>query len=93
MGGGIYLFLAVAFGIATAVVGRSKGSSMVLWFLIGVVVPGIGLICALAYRNDGEEPRRECPSCGRVCMLHDALCVRCGAELDYTTDVGTLARQ
>lgn len=92
MGGSIYLFVAVAFGIATAVVGRTKGSSAVLWFLIGVIVPGIGLLVAFAYRNDDDEPRRECPRCGRICMLHDALCVRCGAELDFTADVGTLAR-
>jgi hypothetical protein len=92
MGGSIYLILAFFFGVATAVVGRSKGSSATLWFLIGVIVPGIGLLVAFAYRNDGEEPRRECPRCGRVCMLHDALCVRCGAELDFTTEVGAAAR-
>ena len=92
MGGSIYLFVALAFGIATAVVGRSKGGSRVLWFLIGAIVPGIGLLVAFAYRNDGDEPRRECPQCGRICMLHDALCVGCGAELDFTTDVGRLAR-
>ncbi len=92
MGGSIYILIALFFGVATAVIGRNKGSSTVLWFLIGVTVPGIGLLVAFAYRNDDEEPRRECPRCGRICMLHDALCVRCGAELDFTTDVGTLAR-
>ncbi|MTD43377.1 hypothetical protein GKE82_03420 [Conexibacter sp. W3-3-2] len=92
MGGSIYIFLAVAFGIATAVIGRTKGSSVTLWFMIGAIVPGIGLLVAMAYRNDGEEPRRPCPRCGRECMLHDALCVGCGNELDYTTEVSAATR-
>ena len=83
MAGAIYLIVAILFGIAAGMVGRSKGSSFGLWFLIGAVAPVIGVIAALAYRNDDEEPRRQCPACGRTCMLHDALCVRCGTELDY----------
>lgn len=83
MAGGIYLFIAALFGVATGVIGRSKGSSFALWFLVGAIVPVIGTIAALAYRNDDEEPRRACPACGRTCMLHDALCVGCGTELDW----------
>lgn len=86
MGGAIYLFVAILFGVATGMVGRSKGSSTALWFVIGAIVPVIGLLAALAYRNDDEEPRRQCPACGRTCMLHDALCVRCGTELDYAAE-------
>lgn len=86
MGGAIYFFVAVLFGVATGMVGRSKGSSTVLWFVIGAIVPVLGLVAALAYRNDDEEPRRQCPACGRTCMLHDALCVRCGTELDYAAE-------
>lgn len=86
MGGAIYLFVALLFGAATGMVGRSKGSSTALWFVIGAIAPVIGLIAALAYRNDDEEPRRQCPGCGRTCMLHDALCVRCGTELDYAAE-------
>ncbi|WP_372791354.1 hypothetical protein [Paraconexibacter sp.] len=92
MAGVIYLVFAVAFGIATAVIGHSKGSSRILWFTIGAVVPGIGLLAAFAYRNEQDEPRRRCPACGRVCMLHDALCVGCGTELDYTADAEPIAR-
>jgi len=90
--GAIYLFVAIAFGIATAYIGRSKGSSVLLWFLIGAIVPGLGLLVVLAYRDETQEPRRQCPACGRVCMLHDAVCVRCGAELDYTGDFEPVAR-
>ena len=81
-----YLVIALSFAIAGGIVARIKGNSFLVWFVISGVVPFIGLIAAVLYRSDAEEPRRRCPTCGRVCMLHDALCTRCGTELDYTTD-------
>ena len=83
----IYLLICLWFGIAGAVVARIKGSSMVLWFLISAIVPVAGLLAATLYRSEGDEPRRLCPNCGKVCMLHDALCTRCGAELEWTEEV------
>jgi hypothetical protein len=71
------------FGLAGGIVGRVKGSSFVLWFLISACVPFIGLITALCYRWDNQELRRQCPGCGRVVKLHDALCTRCGTELEF----------
>jgi hypothetical protein len=71
------------FGLAGGVVGRMKGSSFVIWFLVSFCVPFIGLLCALAYRWDNDELRRECPGCGKVVKLHDALCTRCGTELEF----------
>ena len=71
------------FGLAGGVVGRVKGSSFVLWFLISACVPFIGLLTAIFYRWDNQELRRQCPSCGRVIKLHDAVCVRCGEELEF----------
>lgn len=82
-----YLVIAFFFGLAGGVVGRQKGSSFVLWFLISAVVPVIGLLAAVLYRWESDEPRRTCPTCGRVCMLYDALCTRCGTELDYTEEL------
>jgi hypothetical protein len=81
-----YVVIAFFFGLAGGVVGRLKGNSFVVWFLISAIVPGIGLIAAILYRADADEPRRRCPTCGKVCMLYDALCTRCGTELEYTTD-------
>jgi hypothetical protein len=71
------------FGLAGGVVGRIKGSSFVLWFLISACVPFIGLLTAIFYRWENQELRRECPSCGRIVKLHDAVCVRCGEELGF----------
>src|SRR5207244_4414028 len=41
------------------------------------------LVAALLYRSDRDELRRQCPRCGGVVMLHDAVCTRCGAELEF----------
>jgi hypothetical protein len=78
-----YLIICFFFGVAGGIVGRVKGSSFTLWFLISAVVPFIGLITAIAYRYERDEPRRRCPRCGRVTKAYDALCTRCGEELDF----------
>jgi peptidoglycan/LPS O-acetylase OafA/YrhL len=78
-----YLVIAICFGLAGGIVGKIKGSSFFLWFLISAVIPVLGLIAAIAYRFERDELRRECPRCGRVTKIYDALCTRCGAELEY----------
>lgn len=78
-----YVFLALCFGLAGGIVGRIKGSSFFLWFLISGVLPVVGLLAALAYRFENQELRRQCPGCGRVVKLHDALCTNCGTELEF----------
>ena len=83
MAGGAYVVIALSFGLAGGIVGKIKGSSFFIWFIIATVVPVIGLLTAIVYRSERDEPRRECPTCGRICMLHDALCVRCGTELEF----------
>ena len=71
------------FGVAGGVVGRIKGSSFVMWFLVSFCVPFIGLLCAVLYRYENRELRRQCPGCGRALQLYDAVCVICGEELDF----------
>ena len=78
-----YLIIALSFGLAGAIVGKIKGSSFFLWFLISGLLPVVGLLAALAYRWDTAELRRQCPGCGRVVKLHDALCTNCGTELEF----------
>jgi hypothetical protein len=79
----VYIVIALSFGLAGGFVGKIKGSSFFLWFLISATFPIIGLAAAVLYRFDTDEPRRHCPTCGHVCMIHDALCTRCGTELDF----------
>ena len=84
---GPYLVIALSFALAGGLVGRAKGSSFVVWFLISGIVPFIGLAAAILYRVELDEPRRVCPGCGKVVKLHDALCTRCGTELEYTEEI------
>jgi hypothetical protein len=78
-----YLILALCFGLAGGIVGKIKGSSFWLWFLISGLVPIMGLLAALAYRSERNEPRTRCPRCGKLTKAYDALCMRCGTELEY----------
>ena len=85
-----YLVIALSFALAGGIIGRIKGSSFWLWFLISGLFPFIGLAAAVLYRYDTDEPRRTCPNCGHVCMLHDAVCTRCGSELDFPDEAEIL---
>jgi len=79
--GGAYVLIALTFAIATGVIGRSKGSSFLLWFVIGGVVPLLGLIAVILYRRETDEPERRCPSCGKGLKLYVQVCPRCGLDL------------
>jgi hypothetical protein len=78
-----YLIIAFFFGLAGGFVGRSKGSSFVLWFLISAIVPFLGLLAAVLYRHEQDEVRRQCPRCGKVVKLYDQVCMRCGEDLEF----------
>jgi hypothetical protein len=71
------------FGLAGGIVGRMKGSSFLLWFIVSAAAPFFGLLAAVCYRWDNRELRRQCPTCGRLVKLHDAVCMTCGAELEF----------
>ena len=79
----IYIVFALWMGVAAGVVGKIKGSSFFIWFMIGAVLPVLGVLAAVFYRSDRDELRRQCPGCGRIVMLHDAICTRCGFELEF----------
>jgi hypothetical protein len=78
-----YLIVAFSFALAGGLVGRIKGSSFFIWFLISGILPVLGLVAALLYRTERDELRRQCPGCGKIVKLHDALCMRCGTELEF----------
>ena len=85
--------LLVFFGLSAGVVGKIKGSSFLIWFIIGFCVPVIGTLAAVLWRWEGREPRRECPVCGNDVALHDQVCMRCGADLDFPAEpAGPAAR-
>jgi uncharacterized paraquat-inducible protein A len=76
-----YLFIAASFGLATAIIGKAKGGSFWIWFLIGSVVPVLGLVAVILHRADRDEPERQCPNCRKPLKLYVQVCPRCGADL------------
>jgi hypothetical protein len=78
-----YLIICFFFGLAGGLVGRAKGSSFVLWFLISGLIPVLGLLAAVFYRVETNEVRRQCPRCGKVIKLYDQVCMGCGEDLDF----------
>lgn len=71
------------FGLSAGVVAKIKGSSFFIWFLIGAVLPIIGTVAAVLYRNERSEGHRRCPECGNVVRLSTQVCTRCGRDLDF----------
>ena len=79
--GYVWVVFAVFLGIVTGLIGRAKGSSFLLWLLIGTVLPIIGLVAVLMSRNEDAEPERQCPNCRKIVKLYVQVCPRCGTEL------------
>jgi len=80
------LLIILASGFFAGWIGRAKGSSFFVWSLIGACVPVLGVIVAAVYRAEYAEPERQCPGCGKVVKLYDALCTRCGTELEFPAE-------
>jgi hypothetical protein len=83
--GGAYVAICLGFAFAGGIVGRLKGGSFWLWFVISGVVPVLGLIAAILARVEDDQPRRICPGCGRVRQITDAICSHCATELEFPT--------
>jgi hypothetical protein len=83
MAGGGLIVIMLFFGVAGGVVGKIKGGSFAIWFVVSFTIPFLGLLTALLFRHENAELRRECPGCHRVVKLHDAVCMHCGAELEF----------
>ena len=76
-----YLVIAFFFGLATGFVAKGKGSSFWIWFVIGAVIPLLGLVAAILYRVEKNEPERQCPTCQKELKLYVQVCPRCGTDL------------
>jgi hypothetical protein len=81
LSGGAFVVLIFFFGLAAAIIGKIKGSSFFLWFVIGSCLPILGLLAAILYRWERDEPRRPCPRCGATLKITDQVCMRCGEDL------------
>ena len=82
-----FLVLMFFFGLSAGVIGKIKGSSFFVWFLIGFALPLIGTIAAVLYRFEQKEPRRVCDECGFVMPITSQVCRRCGADQEYPDQI------
>jgi hypothetical protein len=82
-----FVVLAFFCGLSAAVIGKLKGSSFWIWFLVGAVLPLLGTLAAIFYRSEQREARRACPECGKLQPLHVQVCTRCGRDLDWPDEV------
>ncbi len=73
------------FGLSAGAIGKIKGSSFFLWFLIGFCLPFFGTLAAMFARNDRRETARmrRCTECPNVVGIHVQVCTRCGADLYF----------
>jgi hypothetical protein len=69
----LVLFLATA----TAKAGSDKGSSATLWFIAGLLLPGLALVVALFL---DEQLVKECPRCVRRIDSGARICGYCGHD-------------
>jgi hypothetical protein len=76
-----WIVIALSSGIATGVIGRAKGSSGWIWFIVGLVLPLLGLVAVILFRSEREEPERQCPTCNNIVKLYVQVCPRCGTDL------------
>ncbi len=84
--GGAYAIFAIFCGLGAGWIGKSRGQSFWIWFMVGIVLPIIGNLAAALSRNENDEPRRQCPHCKTVTMLYAAKCMKCGTELEYPAE-------
>jgi hypothetical protein len=82
-----WLVLMFFFGLSAGTIGKIKGSSFLIWFLVGFALPIFGTIAAVLYRYERHEPRRECPECGYVMPITSQVCRRCGRDQEYPTEI------
>jgi hypothetical protein len=80
MAGSTWLVLAFFCGLSAGGIGKLKGSSFFIWFLVGAVLLLIGVLAAVLYRFERNEPRRKCDECGRIMPISDQVCRGCGAD-------------
>jgi hypothetical protein len=71
------VILVLLLAAATAKTARDKGASAMLWFIAGILLPGLALVIALFL---DENLVKECPRCVRRVDSHARICGYCGHE-------------
>ena len=82
-----YVLLAVILVLflagATAKAASDKGGNATLWFIAGLLLPGLALVVALFL---DEQLYKECPRCARRISQNDRICAYCGHDFTARGD-------
>jgi zinc ribbon protein len=81
-----YVVIIFFCGLSAGIVGKYRGNSFLLWFVIGFVLPFLGTLAAALYRRDSDVEKKECPECGAPVAIHDQVCMRCGHDIEWVWD-------
>ena len=82
-----FIVLLFFFGLSAGTVAKIKGSSFIVWFLIGFSLPFFGTLAALFYRRERDVLRRRCDTCGTIVPITNQVCTRCGVDLEFPDEV------
>ncbi len=82
-----FLVIMFFFGLSAGTIGKIKGSSFFIWFLIGFALPAIGTFAALLYRFERNQLERQCTECGAMIKMADQVCFKCGADQTFPEEV------
>jgi hypothetical protein len=75
--GVLALILVVFLAVATAKAGSEKGGNAVLWFIVGLLVPGLALVVALFL---DDPPIKDCPRCAKRVRRDARICGYCSYQ-------------
>lgn len=80
------LVLALAFGVACAVIANNKGRSAFGWFILGCLFSLLALIviACLSPLEPQKDNRVPCPNCGKMLEQHLKRCPHCKQMVDLS---------
>jgi hypothetical protein len=82
--GVVALILAVFLAVATAKTGSEKGGNAVIWFIVGLLLPGVALVVALFL---DDPPIKECPRCAKRVKREARICGYCSYQFTVRDDL------
>ncbi len=78
----MYILVTIIFGVVSAIVARTRGRSIIGWFLAGLLLGPFALIVAVLPPRPKEGEYVRCPACYEVIRAEASLCRFCGSHLE-----------